>query len=138
MNKNIIIISVAIAVVLIGAFYFFGVMPQSSQPGKLDAFAKCLADKGEKMYGAFWCPHCTAQKELFGKSADAVPYVECDSKGKNAQPQVCLEKAIKVYPTWIRSDGTVYEGEQSLEELSKYSGCPLPGLADAPQEAAGE
>ena len=36
-------------------------------PGKYDGFAQCLKDKGATFYGAFWCPHCKAQKALFFK-----------------------------------------------------------------------
>lgn len=86
------------------------------------------------MYGAYWCPHCQAQKELFGKAIDAVTYVECDAQGKDAQPALCLEKGIKVYPTWIRSDGTVYESLQTLQKLAKNSGCALPAGVEVSEE----
>ena len=34
------------------------------------------------MYGAYWCPHCAHQKELFGAEAwSLIPYVECSLKG---------------------------------------------------------
>jgi hypothetical protein len=46
-----------------------------------DAFARCLTDRGVKMYGAWWCPHCQEQKEKFGASFEYVPYVECGIKG---------------------------------------------------------
>jgi len=38
-----------------------------SGPGKTDysEFAKCLTQKGAKMYGTFWCPHCQNQKKEF-------------------------------------------------------------------------
>jgi thiol-disulfide isomerase/thioredoxin len=35
-----------------------------TSPGKYDEFAKCLTDNGAKFYGAFWCPHCQAQKKM--------------------------------------------------------------------------
>ena len=34
----------------------------SKEPGKYDTFAKCIKDRGAIFYGAFWCPHCQAQK----------------------------------------------------------------------------
>ncbi len=92
-------------------------------------FAQCLTAQEFTMYGAFWCPHCTDQKELFGKSFDAIQYVECDPKGENPQPLLCLEKEIKSYPTWIRGDGTRWQGTLQLEELAKYSTCALPESA---------
>ncbi|MFM7713642.1 MAG: hypothetical protein ACKO7A_13315, partial [Microcystis sp.] len=33
------------------------------------ALAKHLKAIGAKEYGAFWCPHCYDQKQLFGKEA---------------------------------------------------------------------
>ena len=40
--------------------------------------AKYLQSSGAIMYGAFWCPHCSRQKELFGKEAwKYISYVEC-------------------------------------------------------------
>lgn len=83
--------------------------------------ANHLAEEGAAMYGAFWCPHCTDQKELFGEAVDRVPYVECDPEGENAQPDLCAAKEIKGYPTW-EIDGEFYPGTQSLEELAQLSG----------------
>src|SRR5208282_2697580 len=48
---------------------------------KHDAFAHCLADRGVRMYGAYWCPHCVEQKQEFGASFEYAPYVECGVKG---------------------------------------------------------
>lgn len=92
-----------------------------------DAFATCLADSDVKFYGAFWCPHCAAQKDLFGDSVDLLPYVECDPNGKDSQTGVCKEEGVESYPTWKFADGTVKTGELSLDELSELSSCPLPG-----------
>lgn len=94
---------------------------QPKETGDLDSFAKCLAEKGVTMYGAAWCPHCQAQKKLFGKSFDYVPYIECPNT-----PKLCLDKGVNGYPTWISPDGTKLEGEQTLQKLSEVSSCPLP------------
>ena len=67
----------------------------NSLPGKYDDFAVCLKDKGATFYGAFWCPHCQAQKELFGRSEKLLPYVECSTPDGQAQLQVCIDKEIK-------------------------------------------
>jgi uncharacterized membrane protein/glutaredoxin len=74
-----------------------------------------------KMYGAFWCPHCEEQKEKFGVAKVQIPYIECDSRGPNAQPQLCQAKEIKGYPTW-EINQKLYSGERSLEELADLSG----------------
>ena len=89
------------------------------------ALAKHLQATGVKMYGAFWCPHCYEQKELFGKEAFAeIDYVECDPQGKNPQRDTCIAKGIQSFPTW-EIDGKLYSGAKELGEfakLSKYEG----------------
>lgn len=92
-----------------------------------DEFAQCLDDSGTKYYGAFWCPNCQEQSELFGDSKDLLPYIECAQGGQDAQVQLCLDENIQGYPTWHFPDGSELTGKQSLETLSDYSGCPLPG-----------
>lgn len=88
-----------------------------------EKLAKCLTEKGAKMYGAFWCPHCADQKKLFGNSFKFVSYVECDAKGENANPDACRKAGIEGYPTWIFSDGTKITGTQKLTKLSELSNC---------------
>lgn len=92
-----------------------------------DLFAQCINDSGAKFYGAYWCPHCNDQKAEFGDSIDLVPYIECDANGKNSQAALCKTEAIKLYPTWKFSDGTVKESVLSFDELSQLTSCPLPG-----------
>ena len=89
--------------------------------GALDDFARCLSDRGAVMYGAYWCSHCQNEKKAFGNSFRFVNYVECTD-----EPDVCTEKKIDGYPTWIVLDGRRFEGEQGLEKLSELSGCVLP------------
>ena len=76
---------------------------------------------GAKMYGAYWCPHCTRQKAMFGNASADIPYVECDPRGENPQPQQCRAAGIKGYPTW-EINGKQFVGVQSLEELAEVSG----------------
>ena len=86
------------------------------------ALATHLQTIKARMYGAYWCPHCHTQQELFGKEAfTAITYIECDPRGKDAQPDLCKAANIKAYPTWeIR--GKYYTGRQSLERLAILSG----------------
>jgi hypothetical protein len=91
-----------------------------------DKFAQCLTDEGVEFYGAFWCHNCESQKDLFGDSVDLVPYIECAEGGKDTDPELCAEKKIEAYPTWDFPDSDRITGVQSLETLSKLSGCPLP------------
>ncbi|MBD2295390.1 hypothetical protein H6G06_18415 [Anabaena sphaerica FACHB-251] len=86
------------------------------------ALAKHLKKIKAKMYGAFWCPHCHHQQELFGKQAwTTITYIECDPKGTNPRPDLCEKAKIQGYPTW-EIKGKLYPGTQSLENLSQISG----------------
>jgi hypothetical protein len=95
---------------------------------KHDAFARCLTDRGAKMYGAWWCPHCVEQKEKFAASFEYAPYVECGIKGQpSGQAQVCKDANVKGYPTWqFPPTGERAERVFTLQELSDRTGCPLP------------
>ena len=95
----------------------------SAKPGENDDFAKCLTEKGVKMYGAYWCPHCQREKAAFGDSFNYVPYVECTEEPGTTQ---CTAAGITGYPTWITADGRRFEGEQGIVRLSEASSCPLP------------
>jgi glutaredoxin len=77
------------------------------------------------MYGAFWCPHCLRQKELFGNSFDKINYVECSLPDKSDQTQVCKDAKIESYPTWEFADGSRATGERTLEELGNKAGCAV-------------
>ena len=86
------------------------------------ALAKHLKQVEAKMYGAFWCPHCHEQKQLFGQEASqAINYIECDPKGKKPQPELCEAAKIESFPTW-KVKGKSVSGTQSLEELAAMSG----------------
>ncbi len=97
----------------------------ASEPGKYDDFAKCLTEKGAKIYGAYWCPHCQDQKSDFGSSWKYVDYVECDLGNGQGQKQVCTEAGVSGYPTWIFADGSSLSGEQSFSTLAKKTLCNL-------------
>ena len=91
-----------------------------------DEFAKCLAQNGVTMYGAFWCPHCANQKEMFGSSFQYVTYVECSNPDKT-QNDLCKSEGIKSYPTWqFKNDkNNRVPGELSFLQLSQLSGCSI-------------
>jgi len=115
------------AVLIVAAFglaYYLGNRSQH----KHDAFAHCLTERGVKMYGAWWCPHCVEQKEKFGASFEYVPYVECGIKGDlHWQAQVCKDENVKHYPTWqFPPTGERVERIFTLQELSDRTGCLLP------------
>jgi hypothetical protein len=114
-------------VLIVAAFgltYYLGNRSQH----KHDAFARCLKDRGVKMFGAYWCPHCVEQKEEFGASFEYVPYVECGIKGDlRGVAQVCRDESIKHFPTWqFPPTGERVERVFTLQELSDRTGCSLP------------
>ena len=122
MKRTIIWIAI-VALIIAGAVYL---VRGSSEPGKLDAFASCLSEKGATFYGAFWCPHCQSQKKMFGSSEKLLSYVECSAPNGQAQLPVCTEKKIEGYPTWEFADGSRETGELSLSRLAGKTGCELP------------
>lgn len=90
------------------------------------ALARHLQQIDAKMYGAYWCPHCHEQKQLFGKEAmQLVDYVECDPQGANARPQLCNQANIRSFPSW-KINGQLVRGVQSLESLAERSGYEGP------------
>ncbi|SRR6266496_4556738 len=93
---------------------------------KHDSFAQCLASKGAKMYGLYWCPHCADQKEMFGASFRYVPYVECAIKDKPGElTDECKAAGAKLFPSWQFGKEPPKEGVLSLEDLSYRTGCSL-------------
>lgn len=121
MNKSTrYIIVFGIVAVLAGLFAWY-----KFTPGPYDSLANCLKDKGVKFYGAFWCPHCQTQKQMFAKSAKKLPYVECSTPDGKAQNQVCIDAGIASYPTWVFPDGTVITGEQEPAKLAEQAMCSV-------------
>lgn len=123
-----------IAILIIVVLALGASMLVKTGPGNLDEFAQCLDEQGAQFYGAFWCPHCQAQKRLFGRSAELLPYVECSTPDGNNQLQVCIDAGVEQYPTWEFADGSRLTGERSLEELAAKTNCPLPDDESASDE----
>lgn len=122
-----------ISLVVLGLIVFIIVTP--GKAGKYDAFAQCIKDKETvTFFGAFWCPHCQAQKAFFGKSAKYLPYVECSTPDSRGQTPICIAEGITTYPTWEFATGTTASttatyritGEVPLSELADRTNCPLP------------
>lgn len=108
---------------LAGYVYFQNLPPPF---GLYDAFAKCIASTTTEFYGAWWCPHCRAQKTEFGDAAQYLPYVECSTPDGSAETQECIQDGVKSYPTWQFPDGSRLVGTQPLSILSQKTGCALP------------
>ncbi|WAL58512.1 vitamin K epoxide reductase family protein [Thermocoleostomius sinensis] len=99
------------------------------------ALAQHLTNIGAKMYGAYWCPHCHDQKQLFGQEAAAlITYIECAPDGQNSQASTCQAVAPDIkaatgrefgFPTW-EVNGRYLVGTQSLQALADASGYQGP------------
>ncbi len=123
--KAVVILGLLMAVLVAGNTGCSGDEQLEKPVGKYDSFAKCLTGSGVKMYGAYWCPHCTNQKQMFGDSVQHLAYVECSLPHRAGQTEVCKQAGIQGYPTWVFKDGKTFAGELSMEQLSRYSGCKL-------------
>lgn len=124
-NSSMYLYGAAILVVVgVIAFAISGAR-SNSEPSIYDEFAQCITDAGAVEYGAWWCPHCADQKELFGSSFEYVNYVECSTAARTMN-QTCQDAGIEGYPTWVFADGTRAGGAQSLEALAEKTGCELP------------
>jgi len=114
------------AVLIVAAFAAVIYLGLRQRGSRLDAFAKCLATKQAKMYGAYWCPHCADQKAMFESSFKYVSYVECGVPGSRDEAQGCKDAGIKHFPTWQFGDGERQEGTLPLQSLAAKTGCSLP------------
>ncbi len=86
------------------------------------ALAEHLTKIGAKFYGAYWCTHCAKQKSLFGAAAAAkLPYVECAKDGENSQRELCKQKKIQMFPTWV-VNGQILPGTRELKDIAKATG----------------
>ena len=98
--------------------------PQQASTMKALNLSEHLSRIGARFYGAWTCPACVRQMELFGKQAAVlVPYVECrmpEQRPKEAA--ACREAEVRAYPTWLLPNGQRREGVQSIDELSRWSG----------------
>lgn len=93
---------------------------RKSSPQAIE-LAKVLKEKGVTMYGTYWCPHCSRQKELFGSEAWSIMnYVECSPKGYGFKGQKTCED-IDGYPTFKDKTGRIVNvsGERPLEFLAQ-------------------
>ncbi len=103
MKTKIFVIFIVAIILIIGGLGVF-MNRASFGPSKFDGFAQALKSSGAQFYGAFWCPHCQAQKAEFGSSKKYLPYVEC-SNPDNTQTQICADNKIEGYPDWKFKNG---------------------------------
>jgi hypothetical protein len=109
--------------VLLSAFIYTQGLPP---PAHLyDDLAKCISHTSTTFYGAFWCPHCAAQKTKFGTGAQFLPYHECSLPDGSGEQQSCIDAGVKNYPTWVLPDGSRLVGVQTPATLAAKTGCTL-------------
>ncbi len=124
---------------IVGILFLIGCSGSDYSKESTDALANCLADKGVKEYGAFWCPNCAKQEKMFGKSFSILKervYIECDPRcdvkeedlpiacrGKIGETELCLEKKVDKYPHWEFSNESILIGVQELGILAERAGC---------------
>lgn len=116
----VIVLLVIVLVIVLGVF-----ANKPKEVGKYGPFAQCLKDSGAEFYGAFWCPHCQDQKAAFGGAKSLLPYFECSNPDRS-QTQICIDKKIEGYPTWIFKDGSRLSGLVPMETLAEKTQCVLP------------
>jgi len=115
---TIFIVLIILLVVGLGVF-----MNSNKKPGKYDDFANALKSRGAVFYGAFWCPHCLAEKALFGSSKKYLPYVECSNPDKSSV-QICIDEKIESYPSWKFKDGIILKSKSKPTICSVRSNTP--------------
>ena len=116
-------IGAALVVVLGLHLHYSGVFDPAAGPEDpyLKALAIHLEDSGARFYGAYWCPACERQKELFLASAGRLPYIECTPDGRGGVRAVaCLTQDVQSYPTWI-IDGQRYTDVMTPQRLARMS-----------------
>ena len=95
--------------------------PLSASTPEQAALSAHLRARGAVFYGAWWCPACFQQKNLFGKEGgNSLPYVECDKTDDGRSR--CMAAQIRAFPTWYLAGKERREGVQTIEELKIWSG----------------
>ena len=115
-------VMLAVCAALAAFIYWQGLPPPAH---KYDSLAKCIAQSSTTFYGAFWCPHCEAQKTKFGTGAQYLPYVECSLPRGSGETQTCIDHGIVQYPTWVFANGSHLVGVQTPQTLAQKTGCAL-------------
>jgi hypothetical protein len=110
---------------------------RDSTPQAVELARRLSSSNGNKVYTAYWCPHCARQRELFGRQAWALlsstnnddattsgtgsVEVECAPGGYRANPALCRRDGIDGYPTW-KIQGQTFSGEVPLAVLAQAVG----------------
>lgn len=116
-----------LVLILVALFIWY-----KAAPGKYDGLANYLTSSGVKFYGAFWCPHCQAEKHDFGKSVEKLPYVECSNPDEQTQTQICIDEKIAGYPTWDFPNPIILQSGTNDSNIA----CKTPYTSTQPEQCA--
>ncbi len=137
--RTVIILVIVFVVASIAAIrYSSGRSGSGADSKAVAALAECVSQKGAKMYGTYWCPHCQKQKKLFGSAFSKIDYIECSPpENPREQTQPCKDAGILSYPTWVFADGSRISGEVGFKDLADKTGCPFGETAVNPAPGTG-
>ena len=76
--------------------------------------AQCLTGKGAVLYVLPNSEPCINQKNIFGSAFIQLNYLDCTNN------PLCPK--LTVFPSW-EINGTIFQGNKSLEELKNISNC---------------
>lgn len=108
---------IVVLIVVVGAVYYSIARPKSDlNPKEKESLAKCLTEKEIYLFGAFNCPNCGVQKEMFGEAVEFIVYINCD-----LEPDKC-DINENTYPYW-KMDDNILRGPVPLKFLKDRTGC---------------
>ncbi|MFC1788159.1 hypothetical protein ACFLZY_02990 [Patescibacteria group bacterium] len=113
-----------VAILIVLGLVLYAVL-QPRPASEHDALARCLTEKGAKMYAAWWCSHCEDQKRMFGDSFKYIDHIECSPNQSKTFSQECKDADITGTPTWVFVDGSRISGKVPLEKLAEKTGCRI-------------
>ena len=96
-------------------------LPEDLEESPEVKLAKCLTEKGVKLYTASWCGHCKHQKESFKDGLEYLNNIECAAFG--GWSKECTDAGVKAVPAWIFADGSMKTGDTPLSVLAEENGC---------------
>lgn len=120
-TKNKVILTFIVLIFLIAALYIFadwfskttGFLVEDDPDNKL---AKCLTQKGARLYSASSCPNCKKQESFLGIAIfESLNKIDCSSS-----PLSCSE--LRMVPAWFVNNSMHY-GVKTTQELKALSGC---------------
>jgi uncharacterized membrane protein len=117
---------IIIAGIIVAGVTFFAQTGNVTQADHSE-FVECLNKQGIVYYKSVRCSNCQRQEKLLGEAYQKLNAVECHPEGKNAQPELCLQKGIDKTPTFLKEENGQevkrQEGLTSLPDLARFSGC---------------